>query len=82
MSDDRPKEKRLATLRLRLKQWTREKDRNGPRAEIADQTIELIGIEIAREEKRHIESPKCWCLPTLDFVASNGNQVWVHHEPN
>lgn len=32
--------------------------------------------------REHMESEACWCHPTLDYVAENGNQVWVHHEPN
>jgi hypothetical protein len=36
-------------------------------------------VPIRRE---HTESADCWCHPTLDYVAENGNQVWVHHEPN
>lgn len=76
------KENRLATLRRRLEQWTREKDRNGPRANIAERTIEMIEVEIAKAEGRHHESGKCWCFPTLDFESDSGSQVWVHHEPN
>jgi hypothetical protein len=33
------------------------------------------------QERQHIESEYCWCSPTLDYVAENGNKVWVHHEP-
>lgn len=39
-------------------------------------------VEWARMRGMHVESERCWCHPTLDFVAENGNKVWVHHEPN
>lgn len=47
---------------------------------------ELTAIEDeqdrARAKGEHMEAGDCWCLPRLDYVADNGNQVWVHHEPN
>jgi len=80
--EEQAKSKRLKTLYRRLRQWERERKLGGPNGDIAPRAIEMITSEIARAEHRHIESSKCWCLPTLDFAAENGNEVWVHHEPN
>lgn len=31
----------------------------------------------------HIESPECWCKPTLDYRdPKTGRELWVHHESN
>lgn len=32
--------------------------------------------------REHDESPDCWCEPELYFVADNGAEVWLHHDPN
>ena len=34
-------------------------------------------------DSRHIDSPECWCFPTLNYVhPDTEQQVWVHHQPH
>ena len=32
--------------------------------------------------KEHSCSAGCWCDPQVDFVADNGNKVWLHKDMN
>jgi hypothetical protein len=32
--------------------------------------------------REHEEASTCWCKPTLNFVADDGSEHWIHHEPN
>ena len=42
-------------------------------------TIEYLEVL----NSRHLDSPECWCFPTLDFVnPDTGQELWVHHQPN
>lgn len=35
------------------------------------------------KQREHIESPDCWCAPTLDYESpETGVQHWIHHESN
>jgi hypothetical protein len=34
--------------------------------------------------REHLEMPssECWCNPILYYIAPNGNEVWVHRDPD
>lgn len=31
-------------------------------------------------KRPHASLRSCWCLPTINFIADNGNTVWLHRE--
>lgn len=37
-------------------------------------------VHVMPMDREHSCSPGCWCEPEVDYVASNGNKVWLHKE--
>lgn len=37
-------------------------------------------VHVMPNDGRHSCSPGCWCDPEVDYVADNGNKVWLHKE--
>lgn len=33
-------------------------------------------------DREHLLDATCWCEPSVDFTADNGNIVWMHRIPD
>lgn len=41
---------------------------------------EIYHLADGTEQGEHENSPDCWCEPYLYYTASNGTEIWVHHD--
>ena len=36
-------------------------------------------IHVMPQLEDHDCTDNCWCMPEIEYVADNGNIVWLHH---